>query len=84
MGSTNIFFMEGKSLFVHQTTRVGRKRFTDKRFGFISHKPRDIFFHQEQSRSLDLSDSNIIGRTVIYKITKDNSGQNMAKDVKLL
>jgi len=68
----------------HGEIMIIRKDKYGKRFAFISHKPRDIFFHQEQSRSLDLSDSNIIGRTVTYKIIKDHSGQDMAKDVKLL
>jgi hypothetical protein len=61
-----------------------RKDKYDKRYGFISHKPHNIFFHQEQSKSLDLSDARLIGRTVYFKITKDNSGQFMARDVNLV
>jgi len=61
-----------------------RKDSYGTRYGFISHKPRDIFFHQNQSHSLDLSDNNIIGRIVTYKIAKGRSGQDVAEDVKLL
>lgn len=61
-----------------------RKDRYGKRYGFISHEPRDIFFHQEQSKSLNLSDDSIIGRTVYFKITKDNSGKIMARDVRLV
>jgi cold shock CspA family protein len=55
-------------------------------YGFISdkNKPNDVFFHQNQSRSLDLSDKNIIGSTVTYKLMEDHSGRIMAKDVKLI
>jgi hypothetical protein len=55
-----------------------------KRYGFISHQPSDIFFHQEQSKSLNLSNDNLIGQAVFFKITKDRSGQIMARDVKLI
>jgi len=54
-----------------------------KRYGFISYEPRDIFFHQNQSKSLDLSDDSIIGRRVCFKITKNHSGNVVATDVKL-
>jgi len=55
-------------------------------YGFISdkNKPNDVFFHQNQSRSLDLSNKNIIGSTVTYKLMEDHSGRIMAKDVKLI
>ena len=55
-------------------------------YGFINDKniPNDVFFHQNQSRLLDLSDMNIIGCTVTYKLMKDNLGRDMAKDVKLI
>jgi len=54
-----------------------------KRYGFISYEPRDIFFHQNQSKSLDLSDDSIIGRRVCFKIAKTHSGNVVAVDVKL-
>ena len=55
-------------------------------YGFISdkNKSNDVFFHQNQSRSLDLSDKNIIGSTVTYKLMEDHSRRIMAKDVKLI
>jgi len=55
-----------------------------QRYGFISHEPRDIFFHQNQSKSLDLSDNSIIGHTVYYKITENRFGQPVAVDVRLV
>jgi hypothetical protein len=63
-----------------------RKDRYGKYYGFINdkNKPHDIFFHQSQSRQLDLSDSNIIGCTATYKLMEDHSGRNMAKDIKLV
>jgi cold shock CspA family protein len=57
-----------------------------KYYGFINNKNNynDVFFHQSQTRFLDLSDNNIIGCTVTYKLMKDHSDRIMAKDVKLI
>ena len=56
-----------------------------RHYGFINDKnrPNDIFFHQDQSKHLDFF-NNLIGCTVIYKVMKDNTQRDMARDVKLI
>jgi cold shock CspA family protein len=75
----------GDDIYFGEIVAIRQDRY-ETYYGFISdkNKPNDVFFHQNQSRSLDLSDKNIIGSTVTYKLMEDHSGRIMAKDVKLI
>jgi hypothetical protein len=57
---------------------------TGQFYGFISRKPFRIFFHQNVAKSIDLSNIDMIGNTVTYKLGKSRSGEDIAIDVKLI
>jgi hypothetical protein len=78
-----VFINDNEYTYSGEIVTIRKDRY-GKRYGFISHQPSDIFFHQEQSKSLDLSNDSLIGHTVYFKITEDNYGKIIAKDVKLI
>lgn len=52
-------------------------------YGFIQHKPEDVFFHEQDNANLDFS--NIYGKTVLYRIKQDHiSGEGRAEILEVL
>ena len=52
-------------------------------YGFIQHKPEDVFFHEQDNANLDFS--NIYGKTVLYRIKQNHiSGEGRAEILEVL